>query len=304
MERALLPLDSEALRASRRPRQRPDAQASLIQRRVLELQRSAGNGAVARALLTGSSPLLVAREKKKGGTAAAAARATRPAKTPATRLRKGVTMKKTAPKAFVPRRSQRVVTVPNAVDREIVWSGPAYGGVSSFAGGDSVTADLGPAASQSTSYGSTPGTNQCTAVNKLNSVAFQGKPWIKGHLLNDNLGGPGLSKNLTPLTHNANMAYKNEVESKVKNALTVCYSKGQGKGTHWYGVRFTAKITGKTWTHPASAAAGAVALTLDASCSYIRKPRGGGPVLLLTGKPFTTARDLPGPGVVKTNCFQ
>ena len=49
---------------------------------------------------------------------------------------------------------------------------------------------LGPAAGQAVNYGSVPGVKSCTAVNWLNANAYNGSLWIKGHLLNVNLGGP------------------------------------------------------------------------------------------------------------------
>lgn len=39
--------------------------------------------------------------------------------------------------------------------------------------------------------------------------------YIKGHLLNDNLGGPGQAENLYPITAQANAEHRNEVEDKV-----------------------------------------------------------------------------------------
>ena len=41
--------------------------------------------------------------------------------------------------------------------------------------------------------------------------------YIKGHLLNDNLGGPGTDQNLYPITAEANKAHENQVESLVKD---------------------------------------------------------------------------------------
>jgi hypothetical protein len=40
--------------------------------------------------------------------------------------------------------------------------------------------------------------------------------YIRGHLLNDNLGGPGDSENLFPITGNANKEHERVIESKVK----------------------------------------------------------------------------------------
>lgn len=43
--------------------------------------------------------------------------------------------------------------------------------------------------------------------------------WIKGHLLNDNLGGLGIPENLFPITAAANKSHLNRVEQHVKNAV-------------------------------------------------------------------------------------
>ena len=40
--------------------------------------------------------------------------------------------------------------------------------------------------------------------------------YIKGHLLNDNLGGPGTDENLFPITEEANKAHHHDVEKKLK----------------------------------------------------------------------------------------
>jgi hypothetical protein len=53
------------------------------------------------------------------------------------------------------------------------------------------------------------------------------KWWIRGHLLNQKLGGPGFLKNLTPLTQTANSNHKTQVEALVKQAKNshalLCY---------------------------------------------------------------------------------
>lgn len=41
--------------------------------------------------------------------------------------------------------------------------------------------------------------------------------YIRGHLLNDNLGGPGVETNLFPITANANKQHEQKIESQVKN---------------------------------------------------------------------------------------
>jgi len=42
--------------------------------------------------------------------------------------------------------------------------------------------------------------------------------WVRGHLLNHNLGGPGEKRNLTPITKKANKEHHDQVENAVKQA--------------------------------------------------------------------------------------
>jgi len=87
--------------------------------------------------------------------------------------------------------------------------------------------------------GSRPDKKHCWSVDMLNFNANQGRQsqqlldafqtagigpqekWIKGHLFNDNLGGPGITENLTPLTNKANRNFSGSFEEHVKNAVTV-----------------------------------------------------------------------------------
>lgn len=45
------------------------------------------------------------------------------------------------------------------------------------------------------------------------------KAYIKGHLLNDNIGGPGEEKNLFPITGQANSDHKNKIENTLKDVI-------------------------------------------------------------------------------------
>jgi hypothetical protein len=46
------------------------------------------------------------------------------------------------------------------------------------------------------------------------------KDWyVQGHLLNENLGGPGMRFNLTPITKEANNEHKRAVESELKEQV-------------------------------------------------------------------------------------
>ena len=44
--------------------------------------------------------------------------------------------------------------------------------------------------------------------------------WVRGHLLNEHLGGPGTKENLTPITKTANSRHHSTVEKLVKLAKT------------------------------------------------------------------------------------
>ncbi|GAA2699857.1 DUF6531 domain-containing protein [Actinoplanes palleronii] len=55
----------------------------------------------------------------------------------------------------------------------------------------------------------------------LESLGVAKSGWIKGHLLNADLGGLGVTENLTPLTNKANAAFKNVIETRVKDSFTI-----------------------------------------------------------------------------------
>lgn len=56
----------------------------------------------------------------------------------------------------------------------------------------------------------------------------RGRWYVQGHLLNHNLGGPGMRFNLTPITKQANNDHKNEVEASIKKKVH------EGKGLVLY----------------------------------------------------------------------
>jgi len=64
--------------------------------------------------------------------------------------------------------------------------------------------------------------------------------YIKGHLLNDNLGGPGIAQNLFPITHKANVDHDRLVEEPVKDRVN------KEGGVVRYKVTATATSTGTT----------------------------------------------------------
>jgi RHS repeat-associated protein len=182
------------------------------------------------------------------------------------------------------RTSTRIQQAPSRLDDQTVWHSD-FGPHSTFGGGTSAHVQLGPNAQRPGGYGSTPGDGENTAVNGLNAAntagGHTGRPeWIKGHIINDNLGGPGQSHNLTPLTQDANSSHLHNVETPIKNALTTAGQVGRYNqtATHWYGVDFNTTVhhSGPINTNDPHSA---VADHIDVSSHYIRKPKvGDGPI--------------------------
>lgn len=72
--------------------------------------------------------------------------------------------------------------------------------------------------------GSTPGDNAEIWASLENLGLAQGKSvrahwYVQGHLLNHNLGGPGMRFNLTPITKRANNRHKADVETTLKSEV-------------------------------------------------------------------------------------
>lgn len=81
--------------------------------------------------------------------------------------------------------------------------------------------------------GSAP--NQDVARNYINwtKTKWPNVTFIRGHLLNDNLGGPGKSANLYPITASANHLHESHIESDVKTHVNT------NKGVAKYSVKVT-----------------------------------------------------------------
>lgn len=62
------------------------------------------------------------------------------------------------------------------------------------------------------------------------------KSMIKGHLMNGQVGGPGVAENLFPITSQANSLHKNFVENFIKKEVT------KRKGSGW-GVYYSVEVT-------------------------------------------------------------
>jgi hypothetical protein len=136
-------------------------------------------------------------------------------------------------------------------------------------------------------YGSTPRASENTAVNDLNT---HGSPavdaltgttkakFVKGHLLNDNLGGPGESENLTPMTVLAHKRFHDQVEAPLKKALAPARQNAlydSRVGDPWFGVEFNAYVKGQK-IPTGSPAEQAIADHIDIYMNWITKPESGG----------------------------
>jgi hypothetical protein len=103
---------------------------------------------------------------------------------------------------------------------------------------------LGPDAASSVNYGSSTSSRSIPQLMRPLLDHDPGK-WVAGHLLNDNLGGPGTdSCNLTPLTQTANKNHAS-YEGYVKN---MCFKAGQyhsryKNSKYWYGVEYSVAVS-------------------------------------------------------------
>lgn len=136
---------------------------------------------------------------------------------------------------------------PNLRTRVVVPKPPQYitspiwGASTPTDGGTSMSVVLGPAASQSVNYGSKPlpGTPGAMTFLKTLNPEYH---WKAGHLLNDNLGGHGVARNLTPLSVKANRRHAT-LEGRVKRAIDVAWRIRNDDPQYWYGVRYKVTVS-------------------------------------------------------------
>lgn len=124
---------------------------------------------------------------------------------------------------------------------------PVYGAFDEGYGGSSMNVQIGPGQGGIGNYGSTPETDTPTNMRWLkdNKPAFG---WIAGHLLNDNLGGPGVAKNLTPLTTIGNKNHLNGCEAAIKVSIDRAFSHSADKTQqYWYGVEYEVAVSDNAW---------------------------------------------------------
>lgn len=172
-------------------------------------------------------------------------------------------------------------------ERQKVWSRASYGAHTPRTGGTSVKVTLGPGmrAPGSTYAGSRPRRDACTIVDELNAQCGWER-WIKGHLWNDNLGGPGVSENLTPMTGRTNGRFNSDFEEPLKRMLDACASQARSVPGHpvWYGVEFDVRKDGAFDDVPDPAdratfrkiSKGVVAEGFEYSAHYVEKDKASG----------------------------
>jgi hypothetical protein len=180
-------------------------------------------------------------------------------------------------------------------------------GKGGYNGGTEMEVCLGPKAAESRN-GTIPRGDSCKAVNDLNApftARHQDPPWVKGHLLNQELGGPGNSENLTPLTQKANGKHKTAVELKIKAALAWCRQRAGDKETdptakalgtdkYFYGVYYKVTIKDdkggfpRAYEKATDNAHKAVAAKMTCALYYVRRSKTGGEPPAKVDRPQTT----------------
>ncbi len=120
-------------------------------------------------------------------------------------------------------RPRRAVTMKQPPPRYIV--DPQWGPSDAHTGASWMEVTIGPMQGGPGMYGSPPASNTPAVMRALLDGACNEFGWIAGHLLNDNLGGPGAAKNLTPLTTAGNKNHLSLCETRIKNFINAAYSR-------------------------------------------------------------------------------
>jgi hypothetical protein len=163
----------------------------------------------------------------------------------------------------------RVRVPPVVVPR--YHSKPAYGLVGPT-GGTEMSVILGPHAAKSVNYGSRTCAQSIPGLMRP-LHAYDPGLWVAGHLLNDNLGGSGTdSRNLTPLTQNANKRHS-KYEDKLKRACETAdlYHRNNPTATFWYGMRYRVVVSPITFGGFAPYSGAPSHITITASAVRVNK---------------------------------
>lgn len=125
---------------------------------------------------------------------------------------------------------------------------PEYGDWTPLGGASSMDVMIGPMQALSINQGHSPDPNTPGIMRELldEHPSFG---WVAGHLLNDNLGGPGKAKNLTPLTTAGNKNHLNACETTIKNYIDKAHGRVEfyPKDPFWYGVAYSVRVNPIKW---------------------------------------------------------
>ena len=132
---------------------------------------------------------------------------------------------------------------------------PEWGAPVPFAGATWMSVVIGPGQGGPGMYGSRPEPGTPTVMRRLlDDGRLNGFGWVAGHLLNDNLGGPGNARNLTPLTTAGNKNHLVACEQRIKNFINAAYSRSRNypNDTYWFGVAYEVTVGDEKWDdgHP------------------------------------------------------
>ena len=112
-----------------------------------------------------------------------------------------------------PRKTEEVELAPGNVETKV-----SYGSVSSTLGGTSMVAHpLTPKHDEGSAPSASPGVWDLVKPDVLRREGVG--LYVRGHLLNQQLGGPGDEQNLTPITYKANADHLHSVEKVIKGMI-------------------------------------------------------------------------------------
>lgn len=144
-------------------------------------------------------------------------------------------------------RPRRLVTLRLPAPRYIV--DPAWGPSSAATGASWMEVTIGPLQGGPGFYGRPPAANTPSIMRRLLDGRYNAFGWVAGPLLNDNLGGPGVAANLTPLTTAGNKNHLGACEIRIKNFINEAYSRTilHPEDTHYFGVWYRVEVGSTCW---------------------------------------------------------
>lgn len=144
-------------------------------------------------------------------------------------------------------RPRRAVTMKLPAPRYMVE--PQWGPSDAHTGASWMEVTIGPVQGGPGMYGSPPASNTPAVMRRLLDGPYNAFGWIAGHLLNDNLGGAGVAKNLTPLTTAGNKNHLTLCETRIKNFINAAYSRVMNYpgDDHYFGVYYKVAVSDTAW---------------------------------------------------------